>query len=869
MKRRSVAVVLLLILAIVFPVLPVGSVSVSPLAPLTLTVTGPTSGRVGTQENFTATASGGNTTVPYTFSWNFGDGTGDFAPYSINPDLLNHTYSVKGTHTVNVNVTDGSGALQSASTTITIAPLTLTVTVGPTAGEVDISVSFTATARGGTSPYNLSWNFGDGTGNVVGTSSTVSHTYTTPGTFTVKVNATDANAAIASVSETFHAYPHSVVGIDCAYGSQVETPGSTFPTSVTTSAPYAGPDFDGTLDSSCEATYLYDTDGALHPLVSDNPPTAVVGVGAGGGLTVDVVASLNPVTTINGFDISLKYDAKFLNGVSIDQSGLIWGAPCTTCPALPPGAFILNIAKTIDRLNGVVRVSQVLVGAPQLGGDVELFRIRFDVVGGSTGSPITFSSDPTRNVLTNPGPVVHNTINLNAPGVDTTTIYNTLNMGTALNAVTSWNFSPNPEVPASRLNFNATATCPGCTGPLTYTWDFTSQDTPGYTLKQDSTGAMVSVIAPPPVINRVTLNVTDSAHHSFLAVRRLPLTASATGTDTLAQGSSGGSWNVKWLGGVATALSGYTGTWTFCPGTALNKAVCSRPAVIFSQTGASINQTSSVGPITYNFAGVYNNTIKVSDTAEGQTGSFANSAIVFLLTNVTGTLRAFTVAVSLGTSSPAVGKAVGLTATVAYDPSYPSAFQSSSFNYVFDFGDGSSATTVSGGKTGTATRTYSSAGTFLVKVVAQETDFRARSMIQETGFLALSISPAAPSLCPVLGTCGFSIPASATAGQSVTLTATASGGSSPYTYSWSFGDGSTGTGATAQHTYSSAGTYAVVLTITDSAGQTQTISKSLTVGEGGSLSTLASPFVLAAIAAAIILIPVLVYLSRRGKKLAR
>src|SRR3989442_13710104 len=116
----------------------------------------------------------------------------------------------------------------------------------------------------------------------------------------------------------------NTLGLDCAYGSNIA--GGVFPTSVTTSAPYTGPDFDGTFDSSCQTTYLVDTDvgtpgcPCLHPLVEDNPSnTAVTPAGAGGGLTIDVVAALGSNTTftqtINGFDISVKYDPHFVNVV--------------------------------------------------------------------------------------------------------------------------------------------------------------------------------------------------------------------------------------------------------------------------------------------------------------------------------------------------------------------------------------------------------------------------------------------------------------------------------------------------------------------------------------------------------------------------
>jgi hypothetical protein len=53
-------------------------------------------------------------------------------------------------------------------------------------------------------------------------------------------------------------------------------------------------------------------------------------------------------------------------------------------------------------------------------------------------------------------------------------------------------------------------------------------------------------------------------------------------------------------------------------------------------------------------------------------------------------------------------------------------------------------------------------------------------------------------------------------------------------YSWDFGDGSTsGTGVTPQHTYAEAGTYAVKLTVTGSAGKTATAAHLVTVAPRG------------------------------------
>jgi PKD repeat protein len=48
-------------------------------------------------------------------------------------------------------------------------------------------------------------------------------------------------------------------------------------------------------------------------------------------------------------------------------------------------------------------------------------------------------------------------------------------------------------------------------------------------------------------------------------------------------------------------------------------------------------------------------------------------------------------------------------------------------------------------------------------------------------------------------------------------------------YEWSFGDGTTGTGETTSHTYTSPGTYTVILTVKDAAGNPATHSITITV----------------------------------------
>ena len=59
------------------------------------------------------------------------------------------------------------------------------------------SVSFTATASGGSSPYSFGWSFGDGS---IGNGSSTSHTYTNSGAFTAKLTVTDSSSPQNSFS---------------------------------------------------------------------------------------------------------------------------------------------------------------------------------------------------------------------------------------------------------------------------------------------------------------------------------------------------------------------------------------------------------------------------------------------------------------------------------------------------------------------------------------------------------------------------------------------------------------------------------------------------------------------------------------------
>src|SRR5262249_45019522 len=118
--------------------------------PLTAAASGsPTSGQVPLTVAFTGSATGG--TPPYSYSWNFGDGSA--VSTAQNPS---HTYSTAGTYTATLTVTDSSSPVKTASSTVTItaSPIAAT-TPGPpsgltaTAGTGQVSLSWTAPASDG------------------------------------------------------------------------------------------------------------------------------------------------------------------------------------------------------------------------------------------------------------------------------------------------------------------------------------------------------------------------------------------------------------------------------------------------------------------------------------------------------------------------------------------------------------------------------------------------------------------------------------------------------------------------------------------------------------------------------------------------
>ena len=169
--------------------------------------------------------------------------------------------------------------------------------------------------------------------------------------------------------------------------------------------------------------------------------------------------------------------------------------------------------------------------------------------------------------------------------------------------------------------------------------------------------------------------------------------------------------------------------------------------------------------------------------------SAASPASVTVTTALTAQLAASPTATDVGRSVSFVASASG---------------GSGSYTYAWAFGDGATASTA------VAAHAYGSAGTFTVKVWVNDSG---GASVAPLSTLTVNPLPAA-SASPATTTTDV--------GVTVALIGRATGGTAPLTYQWSFFDGSSATIQSPTHTYGQAGTFAVVLTVTDAVGATST-----------------------------------------------
>ena len=175
------------------------TITPSPIPP-SANAGGPYSGVVGSMINFDGTASSDADGTIALYAWDFGDGGVASGPSPT------HSYSVDGSFTVVLTVTDNDGLTSTDSTSASINPAggntpPVAQANGPYSGTEGNAVQFSSNGSldpdGSIATY--AWDFGDGN-----TSATAnpSHTYVAAGTYNVSLTVTDDAGDSASDATT-------------------------------------------------------------------------------------------------------------------------------------------------------------------------------------------------------------------------------------------------------------------------------------------------------------------------------------------------------------------------------------------------------------------------------------------------------------------------------------------------------------------------------------------------------------------------------------------------------------------------------------------------------------------------------------------
>jgi PKD repeat protein len=157
---------------------------------------------LGTRISVTFTDKSTGGTGYYIYDWDFGDNS---TSRSKNP---RHYYTGTGNYTVTLTVTDMAGNVASESKTVTLISATressltanFAFSICPLCSTAtSISVMFTDESTGGIKPYRYNWDFGD---NSTSRSQNPTHYYAGAGNYTVTLTVTDSAGRVASKSRT-------------------------------------------------------------------------------------------------------------------------------------------------------------------------------------------------------------------------------------------------------------------------------------------------------------------------------------------------------------------------------------------------------------------------------------------------------------------------------------------------------------------------------------------------------------------------------------------------------------------------------------------------------------------------------------------
>ncbi len=516
-----------------------------------------TSGATPLTVTFTVSATGGSGKyVAYNYYW--GDGTS----IETHTPVLAHTYSSAGTYAAQVEVYDTSGnsslsqaVMITAGATSTLSLNLAASTTSPTVGQ---SVTFTATATGGTSPYVWGYYFGDGSYVYGGYSSgsaspnTVTHTFEQVGTFCADATVNDSsNPKLGATSNllTIH------VG-----GAGGTCPGASgTPLSVTSTAtPVSG---NAPLTVSFTAT----------PAGGSGTYTTWAWTFGDGG-TSAVQSPSHTYTTTGTFSAVVTVTDSLSNSAS--------SAPITITVS---AAGSLTATATPSVTSGTAPLAVTFTGSASGGTGPYTYYWNFGdgTTGSTTQNPAhTYAAAGTYTAKLTVNDSASHTITVSATPITVSAASSPTVTATAT-----------PQSGAAPLSVAFTATPSGGTSPYTYLWNFGDTTT---STSQNPTHVYSAVGT-----YSAKVTVTDSASRtgtSSALTITVSSTAPLTATATVSPTSGTAPLAVTFTGSASGGTGPYTYFWVFMDGSHSNLQSPSH---------------------TYTTAGTYTATLTVNDSASG------------------------------------------------------------------------------------------------------------------------------------------------------------------------------------------------------------------------------------------------------------
>lgn len=715
---------------------------------------------------------------------------------------------------------EGSHPVPATDNKLPVAAFVIDVNSGLAPVTVNFDASTSSDADGNITIY--AWDFGDGS---TGLGEQASHEYTNAGSFSAILTVTDENGAeTVSLAQVITAIDPNVLPtaefvVDSATGVnphivRFDASASNDPDGTITD--YSWDFGDGTTGNTAsplivheytkEDVYLpvltvTDSDGAttisgteifIKVLPSNIPPIAayVIDVNSGeAALTVNFDARTS--VDVDGFITQYTWDfgdgtsaigqlvshtyaapGSYLASVSVLDNN---GAQDESATQLI-NVLVANVAPTaafvVDVSSGVSPFTVSFSGVASSDSDGIISTYIWDFGDGTTGGGQT-----TTHTYSAEGRYLASLTVVDDDGLSSTSSITEVIrvLPTNIAPTAAFTVDTNNGEAALTVNFDATTSSDTDGSIVAYNWNFGDGTT--------GAGQQISHVYATDGNFPATLTVTDDDGEQHTSIAQIIAVAVANVAPTAVFGvdiNSGNNpltVNFNSVGSADSDGSIATYDWDFGDGT----------------TGTGTNASH-----TYTTAGLFFTFLTVTDDGGLSTISASQTISVFP-TNV-APVAAFVV----DTASGEVPLAV------AFDGSSSTDSDGSIADYSWDFGDGSS------GAGQLVSHTYSTVGSYSATLTvtdnqsAQNTSSAQTITVVVANVVPISVFTATPTI-----------------GDNPLSVAFNGGGStdsdgSVVSYAWDFGDGTTASGATANHTYTTVGDFAAVLTITDNSGATNT-----------------------------------------------